>query len=200
MTDWRGTATDVGTTMRSALCAELISNLPRSGLQACSPAGVKKTGPARARPKFASVGAPANHLPEGKKLQLSDCQIWEDRGQPCPAAGRTMQRASVSRNAAPGMPAMRCRQDRHESRARVAIASRVIGYPLRGVRSAKRLVHHSEKPALKLDPNGGTPKRSRTSKKSARRSSQSETIALSNSSAARWRRESRGTPARARRF
>ena len=70
----------------------------------------KKTGPLRARPKFASVGAPANHLPEGKKLRACSNQSGRITVPHVTQQKGTMQIDAAAHNAAADMPAMHYRR------------------------------------------------------------------------------------------
>jgi hypothetical protein len=69
----------------------------------------KKPGPYGPGLKFASVGAPANHLPEGKKLRACGNQSGRITAPHVTQEKLSMQTDAAAHNAAADMPAMHYR-------------------------------------------------------------------------------------------
>src|ERR1700761_5938025 len=79
----------------------------------------KKTGPLRARFRFAEVGASTIHLPEGNTADIDDCQSGRMRQPLVVQHVCSMRVAMRPRNAKGHMPAMRTSQ---RVRARIIAA------------------------------------------------------------------------------
>src|SRR3984885_6992965 len=70
----------------------------------------KKPGPRGPGLKFASVGAPANHLPEGKNCAHAVANLGGSRPRMSRSNACIMQTDPATHNAAVDMPAMRYRR------------------------------------------------------------------------------------------
>jgi hypothetical protein len=155
-------------------------------------ASAKKPGPCGPGLKFASVGAPANHLPEGKKLPTSDCQ-----------SGRiTVNRRSDSRTALckaiprrttwwPACQPCAANTVVHTSYVTIAIA-------WCGIATGKSAMHDVRSMIAKSNHDFGKDHAPTTFAR-ADNTGRAGNRDANSSSAARWRPESREMPARARR-
>jgi hypothetical protein len=167
----------------------------------------KKPGPRGPGLKFASVGAPANHLPEGKNCARAIANLGGSRPRNSRSKACTMQIHPAAHNATVDMPAMRylgssgqlkrwgcsgCSDAFAKAIKRECTASKPVRrrarlhYVRRSLCYVCCKTYACDAVLCRLYPWGQSPR--------ARFSGSCS----SNSSAARWRPESRGRPGRAR--
>jgi hypothetical protein len=176
--------------------------------------GAKKPGPRGPGLKFASVGAPANHLPEGKKLRASGNQSGRITAPACHAA-RCLYCKFIPRRTTRQLTCQPCAiGDRPDNLCDGHFASTNEGVSRFTLASGglSKLTQNNQCELKKMSVKS---EHRRSRKRSARASFFKRFVVMSaaehirctkvveradasSSSAARWRPESRGTPARAR--